>query len=312
VSRVPAFGTGLLRYTGPSCSEGFEAYCDKSNVTESVAALVGGITGGAGNNSERAVRIGRYLLDNYEYDLDTPPYPRGRDVVEYFLFESRRGYCEHFASAFAVMTRAAGLPTRLVTGFNPGRYNPFTGYFEVRGTDAHAWAEVYFPSAGWLPFEATPAGPGGAILTKEITPLNFFLDRYFADFVRWGGAWGSELAGRANAAGALRALGIPAAAAGGLFALLILILRLAPAGAGETDRRKKKIRRVYFSARRAVRRRGFPVPPSRLLVEMEECVDGDTFRRLAEIEGVYNLAFYGRAAVTDGDVERVVAASRRL
>jgi hypothetical protein len=79
------------------------------------------------------------------------------DVVEYFLFEQRRGYCEQFSSSLAVMARSLGIPARVATGYAPGEYNPFTGLYEVRASDAHAWVEVYFPGYGWSTFDPTPS-----------------------------------------------------------------------------------------------------------------------------------------------------------
>jgi hypothetical protein len=79
------------------------------------------------------------------------------DAVEYFLFEQRRGYCEQFSSSLAVMARSLGIPARVATGYAPGEYNPFTGYYDVRASDAHAWVEVYFPGYGWSTFDPTPS-----------------------------------------------------------------------------------------------------------------------------------------------------------
>jgi transglutaminase-like putative cysteine protease len=94
-------------------------------------------------------------LRTLTYDEATPPPPPGRDVVDHFLFESKRGYCEHFASAMVVMARALGIPARLVTGYSPGEATE--GGWLVRERNAHAWAELYFAGHGWVIFEATPA-----------------------------------------------------------------------------------------------------------------------------------------------------------
>jgi hypothetical protein len=97
------------------------------------------------------------------YDLDVAADPPGANALDRFLFETRRGFCEHIASAMAVLLRASGIPTRFVTGFGPGDRNPFTGYWEVRASDAHAWVEVLYPGAGWVPYDPTfgvpPAEP---------------------------------------------------------------------------------------------------------------------------------------------------------
>ena len=100
--------------------------------------------------------IEQKLKQNYPYNLDIPEFPEKADTVDYFLFQQKSGYCEHFASAFVLMARSLGLPARFVTGYTSGQYNPITGYFEVRSSDAHGWAEVYFPHQGWVPFDPTP------------------------------------------------------------------------------------------------------------------------------------------------------------
>jgi len=104
----------------------------------------------------RALAIEDFLKSEYEYSLDVPPLPAGEDAVEFFLFEHRRGYCEHFATAYAVLCRMAGIPSRVVTGYSTGDYNPFTGLYEVSLDDAHAWVEIYLEGIGWVTREPTP------------------------------------------------------------------------------------------------------------------------------------------------------------
>jgi transglutaminase-like putative cysteine protease len=90
-----------------------------------------------------------------EYTLAPPPL--GRDSVDEFLFETKSGFCEHFASAFVVMMRAAGVPARIVTGYQGGEINPIDGYMIVRQSDAHAWAEVWIADEGWVRVDPTAA-----------------------------------------------------------------------------------------------------------------------------------------------------------
>jgi hypothetical protein len=80
------------------------------------------------------------------------------DPLEYFLFTSKQGYCEYFASAMGDLLRSIGIPTRLVNGYGPGTYDAKNKQFIVREQDAHTWVEVYFPHLGWIPFEPTPDG----------------------------------------------------------------------------------------------------------------------------------------------------------
>ena len=85
----------------------------------------------------------------------TEPRLLGRDSVDEFLFESREGFCEHFASAFAFLMRAAGVPARVVTGYQGGDLNPVDNRFTVRQADAHAWTEVYLVDRGWVRVDPT-------------------------------------------------------------------------------------------------------------------------------------------------------------
>ena len=96
-----------------------------------------------------------WIRRDFAYTLDAPP--TGRDGIDGFLFATRAGYCEHFSSAFAVLMRAAGIPSRVVTGYAGGYRNPIGGYWEVRRSDAHAWAEVWLPRRGWVRVDPTAA-----------------------------------------------------------------------------------------------------------------------------------------------------------
>jgi transglutaminase-like putative cysteine protease len=93
--------------------------------------------------------------ENFYYTLEPPPL--GVQPVDDFLFETRSGFCEHYASAFAVLMRAAGIPARVVTGYQGGEMNPFGNYFIVRQADAHAWTEVWLADAGWVRVDPTAA-----------------------------------------------------------------------------------------------------------------------------------------------------------
>lgn len=93
--------------------------------------------------------------DNYSYTLQPPLL--GKHAVDEFLFDSKAGFCEHYAGAFVVLMRAMGLPARVVTGYQGGELNPVDGYLTVSQSDAHAWAEVWLPGRGWLRFDPTAA-----------------------------------------------------------------------------------------------------------------------------------------------------------
>jgi transglutaminase-like putative cysteine protease len=97
----------------------------------------------------------KFHEEEFFYTLEPPPL--GSDPVDRFLFESRRGFCEHYASAFAVMMRSAGIPARVVLGYQGGEMNPMGGHMIVRQSDAHAWNEVWFEGHGWRRVDPTAA-----------------------------------------------------------------------------------------------------------------------------------------------------------
>jgi transglutaminase-like putative cysteine protease len=102
----------------------------------------------------RAV-LAKFNREEYHYTLEPPPL--GSNPVDRFLFETQRGFCEHYASAFAVMMRSAGIPARIVLGYQGGELNPMGNYMIVRQADAHAWTEVWLPGAGWRRVDPTAA-----------------------------------------------------------------------------------------------------------------------------------------------------------
>lgn len=116
------------------------------------------VTEGRDNPYDKAQAVEAYLRSNYNYTLNPTEPPRDADPIEYFLFSSKEGYCEYFATAMGDMLRALGIPTRLVNGFGPGTYDEKLGRYVVRESDAHTWVEVYFPQYGWIPWEPTPDG----------------------------------------------------------------------------------------------------------------------------------------------------------
>jgi transglutaminase-like putative cysteine protease len=97
----------------------------------------------------------RFHDEAYSYTLEPPLL--GRHSVDEFLYQTRAGFCEHYASAFVVLMRAAGVPARVVTGYQGGETNPVDGFVTVRQSDAHAWAEVWLAGRGWLRVDPTAA-----------------------------------------------------------------------------------------------------------------------------------------------------------
>jgi len=113
------------------------------------------ITAGAGSDRQRAGLIERYLKANYRYSLNTDKPAPGVRAIDDFLFNTKEGYCQHYATAMVLMLRGLGIPARIVTGFSGGEDNAYGGYIIVRQSDAHSWVEAFLGRL-WGRFDPTP------------------------------------------------------------------------------------------------------------------------------------------------------------
>lgn len=128
---------------------------------ERVEALARRLTSGTRSADEAARRIVSYLHSGeLRYSLEQPEVKSGERPLDVFLFRDKRGHCEYFASAMAIMLRSIGVPARNVTGFVGGVYNPFGGYYALRQGDAHSWVEAFVENRGWVTYEPTPPSRG--------------------------------------------------------------------------------------------------------------------------------------------------------
>jgi len=130
--------------------------------------------------SERYINRVLRMFNTQEFYYTLEPPPLGNNPVDRFLFDTRRGFCEHYASAFAVLMRAAGIPSRIVLGYQGGEINPMGEYMIVRQADAHAWTEVWLPGRGWYRIDPTAA----------VAPERIEEGRYGAMMAGTGAAWG--------------------------------------------------------------------------------------------------------------------------
>lgn len=127
-------------------------------VDSRIIELARQITAGARSDAERAARVETWLLRNFRYSLH-PLDHEVDDPLAYFLLESRKGHCEYFASAMAVLLRAVWVPSRVVVGYREGSYNSLTGWHVVRASDAHSWVEAWIEGRGWTEYDPTPPDP---------------------------------------------------------------------------------------------------------------------------------------------------------
>jgi protein-glutamine gamma-glutamyltransferase len=247
ISSPPVTDPSALR-AAPPVDPSDPAYARFLQLPDDTAArvreLAASIAAGRPTQYEVVAATERWIAANTRYDLRVPREPPGVDAVEHFLFSTRRGFCEHIASAMAVLLRANGIPTRLVAGFGPGTRNPFTGYQEVRFADAHAWVEVYYANVGWVPYDPTFGVPAAEGSWTDLFPAPEVLaaigrvaGRVVPSGVK-GGAGATWGAMSRTAGAALRALPVPIAPAAGP-AVIGLVLGGA-AGIWLLDRRRRR------------------------------------------------------------------------
>jgi transglutaminase-like putative cysteine protease len=134
-----------------------------------VSALGQKLTAGLVHPHEQALALVRYLQSNYTYTTQLQG-STGHEPLDAFLFESKRGHCEYFASALAILLRTLGIPSRSVNGYLGGEWNEYGHYLVVRQQHAHSWVEAYLPGVGWVAYDPTPLSvlqsPSGSFLHR--------------------------------------------------------------------------------------------------------------------------------------------------
>ena len=133
-------------------------YLQLPSIDPEVVELTRATAGPNPDAVRRALRLEGFLRENYAYSLDNLS-AASTDPLAHFLLVGRSGHCEYYATALAVMLRIEGIPSRVVNGFHRGAVNVWSENLIVRQSDAHSWVEAYFPGAGWVELDATPALP---------------------------------------------------------------------------------------------------------------------------------------------------------
>lgn len=174
-----------LNYTAHSTLEELKAYNIGSYIQlptgmQRIEKLAKDITQGLKNKSEKAEKIENYLKTNYSYSLKTEQPQEGVSPIEDFLFRTKTGYCEHYATSMVLMLRSINIPARIVTGFINGEQNEYGGYITVRQSDAHSWVEAIIENK-WKLFDPTPPAPPVSVPSK----LSLFLDSIRMQWYRY-------------------------------------------------------------------------------------------------------------------------------
>ncbi len=184
VSLLPPMNAGKLRAASTEYSDDFSStYLQlPPKLDPRITALAKEITRNAPTPFDKALAIENHLRNHFAYTLNLTGKP-GADPLAHFLFETRAGHCEYFASAMIIMLRTLGIPSREVNGFLPGEYNELGGDYIVRASDAHSWVEVYFPGVDWQTFDPTPAAPEAE--TGVLTRLGKYADWMAITWSEW-------------------------------------------------------------------------------------------------------------------------------
>ncbi|MGB9750220.1 MAG: transglutaminaseTgpA domain-containing protein [Caldisericia bacterium] len=129
-------------------------------------------------NKLDAVRKVENFLKNGEYKYSLKNLPTSKNPIDEFLFKTKEGNCEYFATSMAIILRVLGIPSRVVAGYRGGVYNDLGNYYIVRQSDAHLWVEVYIDNIGWIRFDPTPSIPSEELILnrKKLTKFSLFLD----------------------------------------------------------------------------------------------------------------------------------------
>ncbi|GAB4174667.1 MAG: DUF3488 and transglutaminase-like domain-containing protein [Wenzhouxiangellaceae bacterium] len=265
-----------------------------------------------------------FRTEAFYYSLQAPPL--GRDMADEFLFDLRTGYCEYYASAFAILMRAAGIPTRIVTGYQGGYWHENGQYLLIRQSDAHAWNEVWLQGSGWVRVDPTAAvapgrilngsrdalpGSGRGVMSDWLWRMRNRLDLLQHLWNRWVLGFDAERQqqmfrriGIDELPAWLHALLLAGAALGALLPVLYLALR-ARVGV------EPPAVRAWHRLLERLRRRGIELPPGVTPLELsrhvhEKLGDESGFRDLCE---AYNVYRYGHEDWTEAQQQ---ALARRL
>jgi transglutaminase-like putative cysteine protease len=184
ISQLPALNRAQLEAAGTDYPPGItDVYLQVPEIDRRIPELARSATQHAVTPYDKAAALEVFLKTKFSYTLDLAGNP-GKDPLAHFLFETRAGHCEYFASSMTVMLRTLGIPAREVNGFLPGEFNELGGDYIVRASDAHSWVEAYFPGSGWMVFDPTPDAPVvSATLFSRLSQLTDWAELTWNDWV---------------------------------------------------------------------------------------------------------------------------------
>ena len=164
--------------------EARQAYLQIPNLDKRILELAASVTNPAQSSEEKAWRLEDYLRTHYLYSLNASQIENPEPLAA-FLFKTKKGHCEYFASAMVVMLRTLGVPSRIVNGFRAGEYNDVGGNYIIRGKDAHSWVEAYVSERGWQSYDPTPPSTEPLLQNLLSLTINHYLDAFELYWGEW-------------------------------------------------------------------------------------------------------------------------------
>jgi transglutaminase-like putative cysteine protease len=280
-------------------------------------------------NQQEIIQQALQLFASKQFFYTLQPPLLGEHRIDDFLFQSQRGFCEHYAAAFVVLMRAAGIPARVVTGYQGGERNPVDGYLVIRQSDAHAWTEVWLPHEGWRRIDPTAmvapsrveSGIAAALPNGEPLPTFIQLNSpwLLALRDRWeaaNNAWNQHILGYnpQRQRELLARLGLPnsdwQSLAGSLSIACLLVLAAITFWTLYTRRPQDPTTQLWQKALRWLARRQVNCAPWETplaLVKRLETEHPELAPPLARVAAAYLLARYGRPADDLSELRRAIA-----
>jgi transglutaminase-like putative cysteine protease len=277
----------------------------------------------------KVLAVERHLSEGFEYSLEGLS-SGGREPLDHFLFESRTGHCEYFATAMAILLRRAGVHTRVVQGFTPGAF--LDDRYVVRLSDAHLWCEVFYPGKGWRAHDPTPGGETRGQASLEVGWFERMRLKWYTSVLQYDGTTRSELGAALGAwvAGVAGAVGRFLSRHGGLLLLLpggLLLglvlhrlhrrhgLRLPDWARWRRGPRASRAHHAFARYLRELQRRGYRRDPGTTPNELLSRLRGDGVPVLKEAEWLTALFYatrFGARAPGPDEEQRMRKALRTV
>lgn len=266
--------------------------------------IANSVVRGQKNNHDKVRALVDYIGKTCKYNLQSPRAPRDRDLVEYFLMDSKMGYCDSFGASLVMLCRYAGIPARLVSGFLPGDFKE--GAYVVKEKHKHIWTEVFFPKIGWVAFDATEEA-------DDVSDYSSLSKKEMPGFIKWLMRDGMRLG-----------VGI-------IICLLLIfifkneILNRIPAfnrKTVETATRpatNRQIIELYLESCRQLQRRGLvrtpaltPAEFAELVAQRSQGVAPDLASHWATLTTLFGQFRYGNDVASEADLQRARASAGAL